>query len=185
MTDAARGRHRAARGTDRADRVRRPGRRRLTAVLLVLCLVAAAALGTLQLQRRDRVATERARTEAVSAAKLAAGNILGYDYRSIEASIARARATTTGAFRTEYEKTAKTLLPQSKQLKAIVQATVGSAAVMSATDERVQVLLFVDQATVKQVAGEKTPTTRIDQSRVRMTMTKVGGDWLVSELSAL
>ena len=43
----------------------------------------------------------------------------------------------------------------------------------------------VDQATVKQVPGEKTPTTRIDQSRVRVTMTKVDGKWLVSELAAL
>jgi type II secretory pathway pseudopilin PulG len=47
--------------------------------LVVLCLVAAAALGTLQLQRRDRVATDRARTAAVSAAKAAAGDILGSD----------------------------------------------------------------------------------------------------------
>ncbi|MDQ1697704.1 MAG: hypothetical protein QOJ03_3057, partial [Frankiaceae bacterium] len=53
------------------------------------------------------------------------------------------------------------------------------------THDEVVVLLFVDQASVKQVAGEKTPTTRIDQSRVRMTMTKVGGDWLVSQLDAL
>ena len=188
MTEGGRGRHRAARRTERAVRVPSaggPARRRLTAALLVLCLVATVALGALQLQRRDRVATERARTAAVTAAKSAAGAILGYDYRSIETAIAKARATTTGAFRREYDETAKTLLPQSKQLKAIVQATVGSAAVMSAVDDRVVVLLFVDQATVKQVAGEKTPTTRIDQSRVRMTMTKVGGAWLVSELSAL
>jgi Mce-associated membrane protein len=154
-------------------------------VLLVLCLVAAAALAVLQLQRRDRQATERARTQAVSAARAAASDILGYDYRSLDASIRRARAQTTGAFRTEYDKTSKTLLPQATKVKAIVQATIGSAAVMSATGERVQVLLFVDQATVKQVAGEKTPTTRIDQSRVRVTMTRVGGRWLVSELSAL
>jgi Mce-associated membrane protein len=154
-------------------------------VLLVLCLLAGALLGGLLLQRNDRLATEDAREAAVRAATTAAGDILGYDYRSVEASIRRARASTTGAFRTEYDKTAKTLLPQSKQLKAIVQATVGSAAVMDASRDRVVVLLFVDQATVKQVPGEKTPTTRIDQSRVRMTMTRTGGRWQVSELAAL
>lgn len=154
-------------------------------MLLLLCLVVAAALGGLLLQRQDRLATERARTAALSAARAAAGDILGYDYRSVETSIRRARAWTTGAFRTEYDTTAKTLLPQSKQLKAIVQATVGSAAVMSSTQSRVVVLLFIDQATVKQVAGEKTPTTRIDQSRVRMTMTRTGNQWRVSELAAL
>lgn len=154
-------------------------------MLLALCLVAAAVLAGLLLQRRDRLATEKSRTAALSAARVAAGDILGYDYRSVEASIRRARAETTGAFRSEYDKTAKTLLTQAKQVKAIVQATVGSAAVMDASRDRVVVLLFVDQATVKQVPGEKTPTTRIDQSRVRMTMTRSGSSWLVSELAAL
>jgi Mce-associated membrane protein len=174
------------RGRHRAGRVR-SGRAtgRLTVVLLVLCLLAAAALTVLQLEQRDRAANERARAQAVSAARAAAGDILGYDYRSIEQSIRRARAETTGGFRKQYDETAKTLLPQSKQVKAIVQATVGSSAVMSADRDRVVVLLFVDQATVKQVPGEKTPTTRIDQSRVRMTMSRIGSAWLVSELSAL
>ncbi|MDT7570484.1 MAG: Mce-associated rane protein [Actinomycetota bacterium] len=189
----ARGRHRAGRTTRprssrttrlRSSRQRTTGRR-LLAVLLVLCLLAAAALAVLLVQRRDRQATEKARSQALSASRVAAADILGYDYRSVETSIRRARAETTGAFRTEYDKTAQTLLPQAKQLKAIVQATVGSAAVVSSTDTRVVVLLFVDQATVKQLPGEKTPTTRIDQSRVRMTMSRTGGRWLVSELAAL
>jgi Mce-associated membrane protein len=159
--------------------------RRISVVLVVLCLIAATALGALLLERRQDQATERARTQAVSAARAAAGDILGYDYRSVEQSIKRARSETTGKFRKDYDSTASVLLPQSKQLKAIVQATVGSAAVMSSSDDRVVVLLFVDQATVKQQPGAKTPETRIDQSRVRMTMTKTGGHWLVSELAAL
>ena len=181
MTDT-RGRHRRA-------ALPRPsgasGGRRLTAVLLVLCLAAGAAAGVLAWQRRSDTALEKSRAEAVSAARVAASDILGYDYRSVEQSIQRARSETTGAFRTQYDSTAETLLPQSKQLKAIVQATVGSAAVMSASRTRVVVLLFVDQATVKQQPGAKTPETRIDQSRVRMTMSHTGGHWLVSELSAL
>lgn len=180
MNEPRHGRHRVV---DAAEA--RPRSRRLTALLLVLCLVAATALGALVLQRRDRVATEQARGDAVRAARAAARDILGYDYRSVEASIRRARASTTGAFRGQYDKTAQALLPQSKQLKAIVQATVGTAAVMDAQRDRVVVLLFVDQATVKQVPGETTPTTRIDQSRVRMTMTRVDDQWLVSELNAL
>jgi len=128
---------------------------------------------------------DQARTDAVRSARVAAGDILGYDYRSVEQSIERARSETTGKFRKDYDSTASVLLPQSKQLKAIVQATVGSAAVMSSSSDRVVVLLFVDQATVKQQPGAKTPETRIDQSRVRMTMTKTGGHWLVSELAAL
>lgn len=151
----------------------------------MLDLAAGAAAGVLATQRRSRQADLRARVEAVSSARVAASDILGYDYRSVEQSIARARSETTGPFRKQYDSTASVLLPQSKQLKAIVQATVGSAAVVTSSADRVVVLLFVDQATVKQQPGAKTPETRIDQSRVRMTMTRTGGHWLVSELSAL
>jgi Mce-associated membrane protein len=163
---------------------RRPARA-LTLALAFLCLLAVTAVGVLGWQRHVRDVEEKARKEAVSAARVAAGDILGYDYRSVEQSIARAKSETTGAFRKQYESTASELLPQSKQLKAIVQATVGSAAVMSSSSDRVVVLLFVDQATVKQQPGAKTPETRIDQSRVRMTMSRTGGHWLVSELVAL
>jgi Mce-associated membrane protein len=166
----------------------RPGRRTpvaLVAVLGFLCLLAVTAAAVLGWQRHSRDVVEQARKDAVSAARVAAGDILGYDYRSIEDAIKRARSETTGAFRKQYDSTATELLPQSKQVKAIVQATVGSAAVMSADRDRVVVLLFVDQATVKQQPGAKTPETRIDQSRVRMTMTRTGGHWLVSELVAL
>jgi Mce-associated membrane protein len=151
----------------------------------VLCLAALTAVAVLGWQRHTRESEDQARKDAVSAARVAAGDILGYDYRSIEDAIKRARSETTGAFRMQYDETASELLPQSKQVKAIVQATVGSAAVMSADRDRVVVLLFVDQATVKQTPGAKTPETRIDQSRVRMTMSHVRGHWLVSELVAL
>jgi Mce-associated membrane protein len=154
-------------------------------VLAVLCLAALTAAAILGWHRHTRSVEEQARTDAVKAARVAAGDILGYDYRSIDDSIKRARSETTGAFRKQYDSTASELLPQSKQVKAIVQATVGSAAVMSGNRDRVVVLLFVDQATVKQQPGAKTPETRIDQSRVRMTMSRVGGHWLVSELVAL
>jgi Mce-associated membrane protein len=163
----------------------RRGSGALVAVLAVLCLAAVTAVAVLGWQRHTHQTDEQARKDAVSAARVAAADILGYDYRSIDQAIARARSETTGAFRKQYDETAAELLPQSKQVKAIVQATVGSAAVMSADRDRVVVLLFVDQATVKQQPGAKTPETRIDQSRVRMTMSRTGGHWLVSELVAL
>jgi hypothetical protein len=45
------------------------------------------------------------------------------------------------------------------------------------------VLLYVDQESVKQLAGSKSPTTRIDPLRVQMTMTKVKGRWMASDLA--
>lgn len=122
---------------------------------------------------------------ALAAGKRAVQDVLAYDYRSINADIAKATADTTGTFRQQYTQTADTLRQQAGAVKAIVQATVGTAGVVDAQPGRVILLLFVDQASVKQLANSKSPTTRIDQDRVRMTMSLVHGKWLVSALEAL
>jgi Mce-associated membrane protein len=122
---------------------------------------------------------------AVAAAKTAVHSILSYDYRKISQDIAQAKSQTTGLFAQKYATTASRLLSEAKQVRAIVQATVGSSGVVSAAPNQVVVLLFVDQAAVRRTPGQKSPTTRIDQSRVRVTMSRVNGKWLVSDLAAL
>jgi Mce-associated membrane protein len=158
-------------------------------VLALLCVPAIAAavvfwLRTPSVQAPASLLSPDAQSALITA-KTDAHAILSYDYRSISRDIATAKADTTGVFARQYAGTAAQLLSQAKQVKAIVQATIGSAGVVSSDRSDVVVLLFVDQASVRQTPGQKTPTTRIDQSRVRMTMTKVDGKWLVSALAAL
>ena len=183
MTTPEPGRHRRAVGGDSI------GARRLLTVVAVVCAVlcgpAAAAAVVLATRGPAPDSTAHARHDALHAATTAAHDLLSYDYRSLDTDIARAKGETTGAFAQQYAETAGKLLDQAKQLKAIVQASVGSPAVVSARGDTVVVLVFVDQASVKQLPGQAKPTTRIDQSRVQLTMTKVGGRWLVSALSAL
>jgi Mce-associated membrane protein len=157
----------------------------LTATVLALCLVLAVCDVVLWMHNRNDKSVDGARTDAVVAARQATRDILSYDYRNLKADIAKAESETTGLFARQYAGSADALLAQAGRLRAIVQATPASPGVVSATDDEVVVLLWVDQASVKQLAGQKTPTTRIDQSRVRMTMTKVDGKWKVSQLAAL
>ena len=177
------GAHRAAERT----RVRRrwSWSRRLTVVGAVLCLPLLAAVTVLLLRDQDAVKVRHARSAAMAAATVTAGDVLSYDYRTLDADVARAQADATGVFAAQYRDTAAALKQQAAQTRAIVQATPSRPGVVSATADEVVVLVFVDQASVRQVAGAKTPTTRIDQSRVRMTMTRVGDRWLVSQLAAL
>jgi Mce-associated membrane protein len=151
----------------------------------VLCLPLLAAVAVLLLRDQDAVQVRHARAAAMAAATTAAGDVLSYDYRTLDADIARAQADATGVFAAQYRRTAAALQQQAAHNRAIVQATPSRPGVVSATADEVVVLVFVDQASVRQVAGAKTPTTRIDQSRVRMTMTRVGDRWLVSQLAAL
>ena len=158
---------------------------RAAAACAVLCLPALAGLVLLVLRGGAPDTTAHARHDALAAATTAAHDVHSYDYRTLDRDIARAKAETTGAFSQQYAASAGQLLTEAKQVKAIVQASVGLPGVVSATRDTVVVLVFVDQASVKQLPGQKQPTTRIDQSRVRLTMTKVGSRWLVSALSAL
>jgi len=187
MSDAETGA--TVRGRHRRDPRGAGESRRRSAVLptlcAVLCLPAAAAAVVLATRGPAPDSTAHARHDALAAATKAAHDLLSYDYRTLTTDIARAKTETTGAFAQQYAQTAGQLLSEATQLKAIVQASVGSPAVVSAHGTAVVVLVFVDQASVKQLPGQKSPTTRIDQSRVQLTMTKVGGRWLVSALSAL
>ncbi|CAM5287548.1 hypothetical protein [Streptomyces coeruleorubidus] len=167
------------------------GRRRpltlLLAVLLVVGLVALAALGW---QYRDGRLTETARTEALAAARKAAPVVLSYDYRRLDKDFSRARAHLTGDFRDEYGKTTKTVVaPTAEKYHGVVKATVAApgsggtpaASVVSASPDKVVVLLFVNQVTEStQVSG-----ARVDQNRVRMTMDRTGDGWKVSAVDAL
>ncbi|MFF6912518.1 hypothetical protein [Streptomyces sp. NPDC012466] len=171
----------------------RPGGRRrpltfLLAVLLVLGLVALAALGW---QYRDGRLTETARAEALAAARKAAPIVLSYDYRRLDKDFSRARAHLTGDFRDEYGTTTKTVVaPTAQKYHGVVKATVAApgssggtpaASVVSASPDKVVVLLFVNQVTEStQVSG-----ARVDQNRVRMTMDRTGDGWKVSALDAL
>ncbi|WP_033306002.1 hypothetical protein RFN58_12690 [Streptomyces iakyrus] len=162
----------------------------LTAVLAVLLVVGLAALAALGWQYREGRLTETARTEALAAARKAAPVVLSYDYRHLEKDFSRARAHLTGDFRDEYGKTTKTVVaPTAEKYHGIVKARVAApgsggapaASVVSASPDKVVVLLFVNQVTEStQVSG-----SRVDQNRVRMTMDRTGGEWKVSAVDAL
>ncbi|MEU8849428.1 hypothetical protein AB0C70_24965 [Streptomyces sp. NPDC048564] len=168
----------------------RPRRRRLlTVVLGALVMAGLVAVAVLGWQYRDGHQTESARAAAVAAARKAAPVILSYHYRHLDRDFTRARAHLTGDFREEYEKTTKTVVgTTAKKYQGVVKATVAApatgapaASFVSATPDKVVVLLFVNQVTKStQVSG-----SRVDLNRVRMTMSRTDEGWKVSAVDAL
>ncbi|MEV5909317.1 hypothetical protein AB0M00_10430 [Streptomyces chartreusis] len=165
------------------------GRRLLTLMLGALLLAALVATAVLGWQYRDGHRTESARTQALTAAQKAAPLVLSYDYRHLDKDFARARTHLTGGFHAEYGKTTKAVVgPMAKKYRAIVKATIAApatgtpaASVVSASPDKVVVLLFINQVTEStQVSG-----ARVDLNRVRMTMTRTDGGWKVSGVDAL
>jgi len=154
----------------------------LAAGLAVLLVVAVGAAAVTAFRVRDAAATERARSAALAAAGSHAQAILSYDHRTLDADFARAQQVITGSFKDEYaETTSKVVRPTATQYKAVVKAEVTSAAVVRATGERVVVLLFIDQTTT----STRLTKAKRDASRVRMTLVRSGGRWLVSAVDAL
>lgn len=168
---------------------RRPVLRLIALVVLVAVTIGAAVIALLlhrtNSHTRQLRAVESAREGAIAAAAQDIPKILGYDYRQLPAGIKAAKALETGQFLTQYTSTAQKVLASAPSVKAIVTATVAGQSIVQAQPDRVTLLLFVDQESVKQLKGEKTATTRIDPSRVQLTMSKVQGRWLISDLEPL
>jgi Mce-associated membrane protein len=157
------------------------------AVLVLAGLIATALLGP-EYYHAERA--RQARTSALAAAEKAAPVILSYDYRHLDRDFGAARGHLTGSFVDEYRKTTSTVVkPTAKKYRGVVKATVAkppsgktpAASVVSASPDRVVVLLFMNQVSKStQVSGP-----RLDLNRVRMTLVRVSDGWKVSAVDAL
>jgi Mce-associated membrane protein len=151
----------------------------MSALAVVLAAAAVGAVLAAQQTRAD-AATASARTAAVAAARQHTADILSYAAGDkLSAQLARAKAGTTGAFRSDFDTLAAKLIgPAVTQSDVSTSAKVASAGVVSATRDQVVTLLFVDQVT----RSAKTGKSNSSSSRVRVTMTDTNGSWLVSDL---
>jgi Mce-associated membrane protein len=156
------------------------------AVLLVAGIVAGALLANAY--RHDE-RTQRACGQALLEARKAAPVILSYDYRHLDQDFTAALTHLTGPFRDEYRKTTSAVVaPTAKQYHGIVKATVAkppggeqAASVVSASPDKVVVLLFMNQVT----QSTRLDAPRLDLNRVRMTLTHTAAGWKVSAVDAL
>ncbi|MGZ4436551.1 MAG: hypothetical protein ACXVYY_11610 [Oryzihumus sp.] len=118
---------------------------------------------------------------ATAAARTAVETMLSYDYKTFDQHTAQVDALLTGAFRTEFDNgTKQSVKPLAVANQAVVQARASEVGVMSASDNTVRVLAFVNQATT----SAKLDRPQVDQNRVILTMSLVDGRWLVSKVEA-
>jgi Mce-associated membrane protein len=158
-----------------------PGRTVIAGVLALL-LVSLAVLGAVAYRIHTDNQVEAARDQAQGAARNHVVDILSYDYRHLDADFARGRDALTGKFADDYaETTSEVIRPSAEQYQAVVKAEVAKSSVVSGTANRVVVLMFVNQTTT----STRLDGPKVDLNRVRLTMNKVDGQWLVSDVDAL
>jgi Mce-associated membrane protein len=157
--------------------MRRPKR----LALLVAIVLALGAAGAGWFAHHGTQRCDAAVREALGAATAAAQAIFSYDYRSFDTSVANGRSFVTGKFADEYAETTTALKPNAVSEKAVVRAAVSATGVVSARDDRVELLLFLNQYRRNaNIDGEK-----VDQNRVVLTLVPVRGDWKVSAATAI
>lgn len=151
-----------------------------TWLLALLGVLAAVSVGAAiwVWQAGDDTAVEEATSSAQAAAEQAIEPLLSYNYQTLEADQQRAASYLTADYREEYDKLFALIQDNAPSVEPQVEANAFASAIVRSGEERVDVLLFVDQLTTNK--GMEQPVTYKNQ--VTVTMQKVGQDWLIDNL---
>jgi len=103
--------------------------------------------------------------------------ITSTSYRNYDEQVTQATTLMTPAFAEQYRATAESLRPTFMEKEREIAAQVVASAVVRATSQQVQALVFLDSQ-ISQGGGD--PVTL--PYRTLVTMTRSGHDWLVSSI---
>jgi hypothetical protein len=163
--------------------------RRLFAALLVLCLLLAGLAGyawwALDHPDENRaganaITSSQTRDAGLAASTQLTEKVLTYDWKTLDADMKAAEAVLAPTFRAEYSKAMTGVKAQTVENQVKLTAKVVAASIISASPTKVQALVFVNQTTTAKGSANQ----RLDQNRVRVTLTRDGGDWRVSKMDA-
>lgn len=151
----------------------------LPAALAVLALAVGGAAAWFAVNEPSDDDVLAATRTAQATAERAIVPVLSYDHRTLEADKAAAVRYLTDDFRDDdYEPLFTQIEENAPSTKAVVEAAVRASAITRGGNDRVQVLLFVDQVTTNAETTE--PVTYRNQ--VTVTMERDGDRWLVDDL---
>jgi Mce-associated membrane protein len=161
-----------------------PARRRfllIGAVTLVVIVGLAVALIVSQVQLSNQNALNADRTSAVAAAKVFAHDVATYSYRHLHRDFGRVESESTAAFRRDFIRSSGSLSKVLVQYKATASAKVLEAGVSSIDSNKAVVLVFVNQS----VANSTQQGVRTDDSRIKVTLVRHDGRWLLQDLKVV
>lgn len=141
----------------------------------VATAAAAGSLGWKFVQARN---LESARNAALDTARTYAVALTSVDNAHIDDNFRQVLDGATGEFKDMYSQSAAQLRQLLIDNKAVSHGVVTDAAVRSATTDKAEILLFIDQS----ISNSVNPEPRIDRSRVVMTLQLINGHWLASKV---
>ncbi|MFE6926042.1 hypothetical protein ACFVAV_33865 [Nocardia sp. NPDC057663] len=151
----------------------------LVVLALLLCVVTATTV-VFARSTADHQATAEAVRGARAAAESTVPKVLSYDHATIDREFPAVSESLTGKFRDDFGKLGSSvIIPAAHRDSIVTTATIVGTAVVSATSEKVTLLLFLNQETT----STKYQGPRLDGSRVRVTMDDAAGSWLISDIT--
>jgi Mce-associated membrane protein len=164
--------------------------RRLTAILAALAILAGAGVGIAWWQAEASSAVtapdgtlvgDEPRSEAIVAGADLTQRALSYDYRTLANDMEVAEARMTPSFRKQYKATMAAVRANTVKNKIVLQADVVSSSIITATEHKAQLLVFINQTT----SAQATKAQQLDRNSLIVTLERGKGDWMLSELTAL
>lgn len=132
----------------------------------------------------DRVETRAEQSARALLPQLAAKEIpqvFGYDYQTVERSLADAYPLLTPDYRREFQKSANAqIIPEAKKREVVVQANVVGVGVMTAKRESASVMVYLNRTVT-----DKSRQPLYDGSRLRVDFEKIGEKWLIAYITPI
>jgi Mce-associated membrane protein len=145
------------------------------AAVLVAALVFSGSLGwTLWREHQVDSAGQQAEHTAVTYAQ----TLTSIDSNNIDQNFDQVLNGSTGDFKNKYSQSSMQLRQLLIDNKATAQSQVVESAIQSQSRDKVVVLLMVNQT----VTNTARPDSRVDRMRMKITMEKVDGRWLASNV---
>lgn len=148
--------------------------------IAIIALIAA--VGLLCKDHREDEQIEQTRADATTAARELVVQMFAYDSDTADAKLHDALNRLTGDFKEQYKTVIETaIIPAVKGKQVNVSATVEAAGVTSAGEDDAVVLVYLNQLTT----GPEFPNNPITASRLRVSLDRSDGEWLISGLEKI
>lgn len=146
-------------------------------VVAIVLSAGAAAFAYFTLHRSDQEVDQAVAAKVIQSAADGAAALLSYTPETLDKDFATAKSRLTGDFLNYYTQfTQDIVTPAAKQKQVKTSAVVVRSALSKLEPTSGEVLLFINQSTV----SKENPDGSFTASSIKVEMTKVGDDWLIS-----
>jgi Mce-associated membrane protein len=152
--------------------------------LLALAFVGLAGVGGwLYWNHVEQRGEQAARSQLGPLASQEIPKVFGYDYQTIERSLAEAARMLTPEYRREFEqRVSNEIIPQARERQVVSQTDVVGVGVMDARRNSGSVLVYINR-TVSDKSNRAQPV--YDAARLRVEYKRIDGKWLISYITPI